>query len=199
MCFFKMKMPGSVGGISIFPPGTLLGPYLLLLVPLAESMLDVKRELCFGNQTFVVGRNPVPLANSRILYPVSPGLCEPCCWWHVWIYWWLETFTSFAGFPLLTWDAECSLEPSGWSSLADPSNDCGPQDSQLNVGLVTKSGFEDNLTVIERAVDAHKFNTGVCAPVWHSLKTVGNMFVLCILPALATNTHGIFLIPVHVF
>ena len=73
-----MKIPGSVGGISIFPPGTLLGPYLLLLVPLAQSMVAVKSELCGGNQTFVVGRNSVPLVNLRILYPVSPGLCELC-------------------------------------------------------------------------------------------------------------------------
>jgi len=95
MTYSRRRSQMETFGLLILLVGTLLGPYLLLLAPLAESMLKVKRELCFGNQTFVVGRNP---------------------------------------------------------------------DSQLNVGLVTKSGFDDNLTVIEWAVDRHKFNTGFEEP-----------------------------------
>ncbi|CAK9005799.1 Vacuolar protein sorting-associated protein 11-like [Durusdinium trenchii] len=37
--------------------GTLLLPYFGLLQPLGETMLMVKKELCGGNQTFVVGQN----------------------------------------------------------------------------------------------------------------------------------------------
>lgn len=37
--------------------GTFLVPYLGLLQPLGETMLAVKRELCYGNQTFVVGES----------------------------------------------------------------------------------------------------------------------------------------------
>ena len=48
--------------------GTLLGPYLFLLQPLAASMIAVKKELCGGNQTFVVGRNSVPwVAQNRFV------------------------------------------------------------------------------------------------------------------------------------
>lgn len=36
--------------------GTLLLPYFGLLQPLGETMLMVKKELCGGNQTFVVGQ-----------------------------------------------------------------------------------------------------------------------------------------------
>ncbi|CAK9051514.1 Vacuolar protein sorting-associated protein 11-like [Durusdinium trenchii] len=36
---------------------TFLVPYLVLLKPQADAMLSVKQELCFGNQTFVVGQN----------------------------------------------------------------------------------------------------------------------------------------------
>ena len=36
---------------------TFLVPYLVLLRPQADAMLSVKQELCFGNQTFVVGQN----------------------------------------------------------------------------------------------------------------------------------------------
>ncbi|CAJ1403798.1 unnamed protein product [Effrenium voratum] len=45
-------------GLLILLISTLLIPYFLLLQPLAESMITVKKELCsFGNQTFVVGHN----------------------------------------------------------------------------------------------------------------------------------------------
>lgn len=36
---------------------TFILPYVSLLQPLGETMLAVKRELCYGNQTFVVGKN----------------------------------------------------------------------------------------------------------------------------------------------
>lgn len=37
--------------------GTFLLPYVSLLQPLGVAMMDVKREMCGGNQTFVVGEN----------------------------------------------------------------------------------------------------------------------------------------------
>lgn len=36
---------------------TCLLPYVLLLQPLGETMLAVKRNLCEGNQTFVVAEH----------------------------------------------------------------------------------------------------------------------------------------------
>jgi len=36
---------------------TFILPYVSLLQPLGETMLAVKRELCYGNQTFVVGKS----------------------------------------------------------------------------------------------------------------------------------------------
>lgn len=37
--------------------GTITLPYFVLLNPLGEQMVQVKHELCAGNQTFVVGRS----------------------------------------------------------------------------------------------------------------------------------------------
>lgn len=36
---------------------TFLLPYVSLLQPLGDAMMHVKREMCGGNQTFVVGES----------------------------------------------------------------------------------------------------------------------------------------------
>ncbi|CAK9029597.1 unnamed protein product [Durusdinium trenchii] len=45
---------------------TFLVPYSFLLKPQADAMLLVKRELCFGNQTFVVGQNQ----DSQVIFGI---------------------------------------------------------------------------------------------------------------------------------
>ena len=43
---------------------TITLPWLLLLQPLGDTMLDVKEQLCGGNQTFVISHN----SDSQLTY-----------------------------------------------------------------------------------------------------------------------------------
>ena len=127
--------------------GTLLGPYLLLLQPLAASMIAVKKELCGGNQTFVVGRNSVAWAAENLFLRHSGiGLTVS------------EIDSNHACEHAIVVSSKRNFVP----DLSFTSPGCvGFKDTQLNVGLVTKSGMDTSeLTVSELAVERHKFSAG---------------------------------------
>lgn len=127
--------------------GTLLGPYLLLLQPLAASMIAVKKELCGGNQTFVVGRNSVAWAAQNLFVRHSGiGLTVS------------EIDSNHACEHAIVVSPRQSFVP----DLSFASAGCiGFKDTQLNAGLVTKSSLDTSeLTVSELAVERHKFSAG---------------------------------------
>lgn len=76
MKYSRLRSQLESFGLLILLIGTLLGPYLLLLQPLAASMIAVKKELCGGNQTFVVGRNSDTQLNAGLVTKSSLDTSE---------------------------------------------------------------------------------------------------------------------------
>lgn len=76
MKYSRLRSQLESFGLLILLIGTLLGPYLLLLQPLAASMIAVKKELCGGNQTFVVGRNSDAQLNAGLVTKSSLDTSE---------------------------------------------------------------------------------------------------------------------------
>jgi len=151
-CFWLGDSYGNFYGVNQNTPvvergGTLLGPYLLLLQPLAASMIAVKKELCGGNQTFVVGRNSVAWAAQNLFVRHSGiGLTVS------------EIDSNHACEHAIVVSPRQSFVP----DLSFASAGCiGFKDTQLNAGLVTKSSLDTSeLTVSELAVERHKFSAG---------------------------------------
>lgn len=103
-------------------------------------MIAVKKELCGGNQTFVVGRNSVAWA-AQNLFVRHSGI----------------------GLTVSEIDSNHACEHAiVVPDLSFASAGCiGFKDTQINAGLVTKSGLDTSeLTVSELAVERHKFSAG---------------------------------------
>ena len=59
LCMFQNRQ-GQTESLALFflLAATMLVPYLVFLEPLGAGMVEIKKEMCAGNQTFVVADNP---------------------------------------------------------------------------------------------------------------------------------------------